>query len=57
MRRLSDKLIKAQRVVQLNKTPCIRVVGLIHVEVKVNNNKYVLSRNAVIRKKHAKLID
>ena len=49
--------IKAQWVVQLNKTPCIRVVGLIHVEVRVTNNKYVLSRNAVIRKKHAKLIE
>ena len=41
----------------MNKTPCFRVVGLIHVtQVEVANNKqaYILSRNAVIRKKKKK---
>ena len=46
---------EAQRTVQLNKTPRIRVDGLIHVKVKISY-KCILS-NAVIRKKRAKLIE
>ena len=40
MCRLNDKLIKVQQV-----------IGLIHVKVKISN-KYILSRNAVIKNKN-----
>ena len=57
MRWLSDKLIKAQRAVQLNKTDCVRVVGLVYVKIEITNYKDILSRNAIIREKHAEIIE
>ena len=56
MRWFSDKLNKTQLAVQLNKTSCVRVVGLIHPKTKVIDKKYILKWNVVTRKKMGKLI-
>ena len=57
MRWFSDKLNKTQLAVQLNKTSCVRVVGLIHPKTKVIDKKYILKWNVVTRKNMTKLTE
>ena len=53
---LSDKLIQTKLAVQRNKTPCVRVAGLIHLKIEVTDNKYILKLNVVTKKEITKLI-
>ena len=41
MRGPSDKLIETKLAIQLNKTLCVRVVGLIRLKTEVTDNKYI----------------
>ena len=55
MQWLSDKLLQTKLAVQQNKTPCVRVVGLILLKIAVTDNKYILKWSDVVRKKMTKL--